>query len=92
MKKIVLSFVCVFIACMISHAQGVKFESGTWDEILAKAKTENKMIFVDVYTQWCVPVKYKMETVFPREELGEYYNSRFINFKWTWKARPGKYS
>ena len=48
MKKIVLSFVCVFITCMVSHAQGVKFESGTWEEILTKAKTENKTIFVDV--------------------------------------------
>ena len=90
MKKIVLSFVCVFIACMISHAQGVKFESGTWDEILAKAKTENKMIFVDVYTQWCVPCKYVSETVFPREELGEYYNSRFINFKMDAKSPAGE--
>ena len=45
MKKIVLSFVCVFITCMVSHAQGVKFESGTWEEILTKAKTENKKDF-----------------------------------------------
>ena len=48
MKKIVLSFVCVLVACVASHAQGVKFESGTWKEILTKAKTENKTIFVDV--------------------------------------------
>lgn len=64
-----------------SHAQGVKFESGTWKEILTKAKTENKTIFVDVYTKWCGPCKHVSETVFPQEKLGEYYNSRFINFK-----------
>ena len=74
MKKIVLSFVCVFITCMVSHAQGVKFESGTWEEILTKAKTENKTIFVDVYTKWCGPCKHVSKTVFPQEKLGDFYN------------------
>ena len=90
MKKIVLSFVCVLVACVESHAQGVKFESGTWKEILTKAKTENKTIFVDVYTKWCGPCKHVSETVFPQEKLGEYYNSRFINFKIDAESPAGK--
>ena len=90
MKKIVLSFVCVLVACYASHAQGVKFESGTWKEILTKAKTENKTIFVDVYTKWCGPCKHVSETVFPQEKLGEYYNSRFINFKIDAESPAGK--
>ena len=90
MKRIVLSFVCVFITCMVSHAQGVKFESGTWKEILTKAKTENKTIFVDVYTQWCGPCKHVSENVFPQEKLGEYYNSHFINFKIDAESSAGK--
>ena len=90
MKKIVGSFVCVLVACVASHAQGVKFESGTWKEILTKAKTENKTIFVDVYTKWCGPCKHVSETVFPQEKLGEYYNSRFINFKIDAESPAGK--
>lgn len=90
MKKIVLSFVCVLVACVACHAQGVKFESGTWKEILTKAKTENKTIFVDVYTKWCGPCKHVSETVFPQEKLGEYYNSRFINFKIDAESPAGK--
>ena len=90
MKKIVLSFVCVLVARVASHAQGVKFESGTWKEILTKAKTENKTIFVDVYTKWCGPCKHVSETVFPQEKLGEYYNSRFINFKIDAESPAGK--
>ena len=90
MKKIVLSCVCVLVACVASHAQGVKFESGTWKEILTKAKTENKTIFVDVYTKWCGPCKHVSETVFPQEKLGEYYNSRFINFKIDAESPAGK--
>ncbi|HAM82707.1 MAG TPA: hypothetical protein DFK15_07715 [Butyricimonas sp.] len=78
------------MACVASHAQGVKFESGTWKEILTKAKTENKTIFVDVYTKWCGPCKHVSETVFPQEKLGEYYNSRFINFKIDAESPAGK--
>ncbi|WP_287045804.1 thioredoxin family protein, partial [Butyricimonas sp.] len=78
------------VACVASHAQGVKFESGTWKEILTKAKTENKTIFVDVYTKWCGPCKHVSETVFPQEKLGEYYNSRFINFKIDAESPAGK--
>ena len=68
----------------------MKFESGTWKEILTKAKTENKTIFVDVYTKWCGPCKHVSETVFPQEKLGEYYNSRFINFKIDAESPAGK--
>ena len=68
----------------------MKFESGTWKEILTKAKTENKTIFVDVYTQWCGPCKHVSENVFPQEKLGEYYNSHFINFKIDAESSAGK--
>ena len=81
MRKIVLSLLLVFTACLASHAQGVKFETGAWSEMLAKAKAENKLVFVDVYTKWCGPCKHVSETVFPQEKLGEYYNAHFINFK-----------
>lgn len=89
MRKIVLSFVCV-LACLAGLAQGVKFESGTWEEILAKAKAENKLVFVDVYTTWCGPCKHVSANVFPQEKMGTYYNTRFINFKMDAETPEGK--
>ena len=41
-------------------SQGIQFEIGSWKEVLQKAKQENKLIFVDLYTTWCGPCK-KME-------------------------------
>ncbi|MFR4036530.1 MAG: thioredoxin domain-containing protein [Butyricimonas faecalis] len=35
--------------------------------MLTKAKTENKTIFVDVYTQWCGPCKHVSENVFHKK-------------------------
>lgn len=90
MKKIILLFSLIFIACITCHAQGVKFESVTWSEMLTKAKAENKTIFIDVYTKWCGPCKHVSENVFPQEKLGEYYNTHFINYKIDAESPAGK--
>ena len=73
-----------------SFAQGVKFETGTWEEMLNKAKTESKLVFVDVYTQWCGPCKHVATNVFPQEKLGEVYNKQFINFQIDAESPAGK--
>jgi thioredoxin-related protein len=64
-------------------AQGINFEShdAKWADILAKAKTENKVIFVDAYTTWCGPCKKMAADVFPQKEVGDYFNKNFINAK-----------
>jgi thiol:disulfide interchange protein len=36
-----------------SSGPGVAFASGSYDEALAKARAEKKLLLVDVYTDWC---------------------------------------
>ncbi len=36
-----------------SSGPGVDFASGTFDEALARARGENRLLLVDVYTDWC---------------------------------------
>lgn len=36
-----------------SSGPGVSFASGTFDEALARARSEKKLLLVDVYTDWC---------------------------------------
>lgn len=57
----------------------VQFAHGTFDEILSRAKLENKIVFVDVYATWCGPCKLLKKTTFTDEELGAYFNTHFIN-------------
>jgi thioredoxin-related protein len=71
---------CLFISTL-SFAQGVKFEEGKWSEIMQKAKTENKIIFMDAYTTWCGPCKMMSKNTFPDAEVGSYYNTNFVNVK-----------
>lgn len=61
--------------------EGIKFFEGTWDEALLTARTEKKLIFLDAYAVWCGPCKKMEANVFPKEEVGEFFNANFINFK-----------
>ncbi len=60
---------------------GIAFFDGTWEEALALAKKENKLIFLDAYAVWCGPCKILSKRVFVDPEVGEYFNAHFINFK-----------
>ena len=59
--------------------KGVHFEDNlSWTAIKARAKAENKYIFMDCYTTWCGPCKYMAKTIFPQEETGAFFNDKFI--------------
>src|SRR5215831_9330297 len=60
--------------------KGVHFEDNlSWSAIQAKARAENKFIFVDCYTSWCGPCKYMAKNIFPQQEAGDFFNDKFIS-------------
>ena len=58
---------------------GIAFTSVTFNELLAKAKEEGKLVFIDGYTSWCGPCKMLAKQTFPQQEVGAYMNPRFIS-------------
>lgn len=60
---------------------GIRFSEGTWKELLEYAKVQGKVIFVDVYTDWCGPCKRMDSEVFPLAEVGNFYNDNFISHR-----------
>ena len=80
MKNIILAF--SFLISISGFAQdGIKFEQSNFKEILAKAKKEKKLIFLDAMASWCGPCKMMDKNVFSLKTVGDYYNSTFINAK-----------
>jgi len=61
---------------------GIQWTTGlTWEQIKAKAKAENKYIFIDAYTTWCGPCKQMDKQVYPNDTAGNYFNPKFISVK-----------
>lgn len=58
---------------------GIEFFNGTWDEALAKARKENKMVFLDAYTSWCGPCKKMKRNVFTDTVVAAFFNKNFVN-------------
>ncbi len=80
----VLAFIILFfsLASIKLNAQGIDFVEGkNWSEVVAQAKLEKKLIFIDVYTDWCGPCKLMEDNVFPLKDISSYYNSHFVNFR-----------
>lgn len=59
--------------------RSIKFEEGSWAGILAKAKKENRIIYLDCYTSWCGPCKWMAKNVFTNDTVADFYNTHFIS-------------
>ena len=63
-----------------AHAQ-TDFRSISFDEALKVAAQENKLVFIDFYTDWCGPCKKMAREVFPQKMVGDFMNAKFVNLK-----------
>ena len=70
--------------------KGIKFEKLSFAQLMKKAKEQNKLVFIDCYTSWCGPCRSMANSVFPKEEIGNYFNAHFINTKMDMEKGEGK--
>jgi thiol-disulfide isomerase/thioredoxin len=61
-----------------SQNRSITFIEKPWAELLAQAKAENKMIFLDAYASWCGPCKWMAANMFTNDTIADYYNSKFL--------------
>lgn len=73
--------ICLLLAPAVLLAQGIQFETSSWTAILAKAKADQKLIFLDAYAAWCGPCKMMSNQTFKDQEVGKLYNASFVNAK-----------
>ena len=78
MKKII-PFLFLLISTMLFSQDGIKFGKQSFAQTLEQAKKENKLIFLDAFASWCGPCKLLDKNVFPKKEVGDYFNANFLN-------------
>ena len=80
-RAVLISTILLLFFCGNNLFAQIKFEQGSWAEIKAKAKTENKLIFVDANTSWCGPCKWMAKNIFTNDTVAQFYNTTFVNAK-----------
>ena len=84
MNKVIMLCMALTLALFANSQQetGIRFDhEHNWSQILAQAKKENKLIFVDAFTTWCGPCRFMSKNIFPLKEVGDFYNEHFIMVK-----------
>ncbi len=64
-----------------AQSGGVIFMEAPMKDILARAASEGKPIFLDLYATWCGPCKMMSEQEFVKPVAGDYFNATFVNAK-----------
>lgn len=73
-------FLSVWI-CGSTYAQdrSIRLEKADWQRVIAKAKEENKLLFIDCNAVWCNPCKALVKDVFSRNVVADFYNENFVS-------------
>lgn len=80
-------FSIIIILFIASNIRGneIQFKEITskeeWNAAFALAKAENKLVFVDIYTDWCTYCHKLDKEVYTDDILADYFNENFINIK-----------
>ncbi len=90
MNKVVLSIFIVLSSLFVSAQTGIKFQHKSFDEVCEMAVEQNKLVFIDFYTQWCGPCLNMVKTVFILPEVGEFYNKNFVCLKVDAETKEGR--
>lgn len=85
MKNVISILALLCLTTLSAVAQdsttGIHFFKGSFDEALAKAAEEDKLIFMDAYTTWCGPCRWMSANTFTDKSVADFFNEHFINVK-----------
>ncbi len=77
------------ISYIYAQDREIIFAHENFNEILAKAKKENKLIFMDCWATWCRPCIQMANTAFKDNAAADFYNTTFVNAKFDMEKGEG---
>lgn len=69
----------LLISLQVFSQESINFSQKPFAQLLAQAKAEKKLVFLDAYASWCGPCKLLEKNIFPQPAIRDFYNKTFIN-------------
>lgn len=88
MKRLFLLLALLF-SVVAAEAQ-VRWISGSTDEVRELAVKTDKLVFIDLYADWCGPCQMMNNRVFTRKEVGEFFDQHFVAAKYNIERPTGR--
>lgn len=94
-SKIILFSGIIFYFGLFSSEEnttkkGIDFYNGNYEEALQKAKTEEKLVFVYLYADWCGVCKSLKKNTLKDKEVGQFYNDEYVSLALNAEKGEGK--
>ncbi|MDD5362640.1 MAG: thioredoxin fold domain-containing protein [Ignavibacteria bacterium] len=82
MKTKIFLIISLFLALTARiYANEIVFSTGTYAEVLAKTKAENKVLMIDFFTDWCKWCVELDKKVYTNSDVADFANNNQINWK-----------
>ncbi|WP_428657841.1 hypothetical protein [Runella sp.] len=79
MKSTLFSIIFSFLFLPV-FSQGIAFENGNFQQLLATARQQNKLLMIEVYLNGC-PHCAALAPVLQEKKVGDFYNPAFVSSK-----------
>lgn len=82
--------IIAIIILLVSFNFSIDFKSISFEEAKERSRTSGKLIFVDVYADWCGPCRAMKKTTFKDVEVAGFFNDKFINLAVNGESKEGQ--
>ena len=81
---------CLLLAATQPLGAQVRFETGSTDLLHQKSVQSGKLVFIDLYADWCPPCRMMEREVFSKKEVGEFMEQHFVAAKYNVDQTTGR--
>jgi thioredoxin-related protein len=91
MRKFIILILCLWWGVLtFAQNKSIDFVKQDLKKVKEIASKEQKIIFIDCYTNWCSPCKWLANNVFTLDTVATYFNRNFINFQLDMETPEGQ--